>query len=287
MTSSTVITSTKNPLIQCVIKLHQAKGRKKEGAILLEGTHAIKQALGTKTRWSLTHVFLPHPHQNIAEAFHFLDKTLIHVVEPHVMKAISTTDSAPPIAAIAVETQDYTPWHWQKIISLTPRLFILDNIQDPGNMGTLIRSAVAFGLDGILLTGDCADHLSPKVIRASVGHSLSAPILHTHQHLVSLLNDWEQSNAPFTSRIRLWGTCGERAPDNTVAHHMSGKFFGDDDGHAVILGNEGQGLDTETLKTIEQIQWLTIPTQNVESLNVAVSGSIIAYMLSQSETDKE
>lgn len=273
MTSLPTLTSTKNPLVQRAIKLHHASGRKKEAAFLLEGHNAIEQALKHPTQWQLTHIFIPeHKTPPTTDA-------MIQPVNDSVLKAIGTTSSAPPIAAIAVRPSDFTPWHWTHLTTTTPRFFILDNLQDPGNVGTLIRSANAFGLDAILLTGNSADPFSPKTIRSSAGHSLSTPLYHTQNSLIDTLTELAKQ-LPHQPSLNLWGTCGERTPENEPARLLSPDLFPSHQGHAILLGNEGQGLPIKALsKSALPIQWLTIPTQNVESLNVAISGSIIGYVL--------
>ncbi|MBR2969472.1 MAG: RNA methyltransferase [Clostridia bacterium] len=140
---------------------------------------------------------------------------------------------------------------------------ILDNLQDPGNVGTLVRSAVAFGFNDIYLVGG-ADPYSEKVIRSSAG-----TILRARLHIVSL-EDIIDHKADIT--------------DNFVVADMSGDII--DRIHlpkgrlAVIIGNEGQGVSDEFMNLADKK--ISIPMMNgVESLNAGVAGSIIMQRLGE------
>ena len=140
---------------------------------------------------------------------------------------------------------------------------ILDTVQDPGNVGTLIRSALAFGFDDVYLI-DCADVYSEKVIRSSVGTALLARI-----HIVNR-NDLINSKAEIAENFVVADMIG--VPIDKI-HLPKGKF-------AVIIGNEGQGVGDDLVK-LSEIK-VSIPmTDKVESLNAGVAGSIIMQKLSE------
>lgn len=141
--------------------------------------------------------------------------------------------------------------------AITQGVFILDRLQDPGNIGTLFRTALGFGLDGILLLKNTCDPFSSKVIRSSKGAVFKIP----HMCL---------------SKTEL---------DLFVKHHNLSVYIADLNGNnlntiapktpfGILLGNEAQGVDP-CLKTVGET--IHIPQKNLESLNVAIAGAIIAY----------
>ena len=133
---------------------------------------------------------------------------------------------------------------------------LLDNVQDPGNVGTIIRSADAFGISGILLTEGCADPYNPKTIRASMG-----AIFRQNVHMVNL-NDIKQSGA------RIIGTTTDVNAIEISKANL--------DDAIIVLGNEGQGISNELRDICDEM--ITIPLRgNSQSLNVAVAASIIMW----------
>lgn len=138
---------------------------------------------------------------------------------------------------------------------------ILDNLQDPGNVGTLVRSAVAFGFDDIYLVGG-ADPFSEKVIRSSAGTILKARL-----HMISF-DDIARHKADITDNFVVADMSGETI--NKI-HLPKGRI-------AVIIGNEGQGVSAEFMNLADKK--ISIPmTNGVESLNAGVAGSIIMERL--------
>ncbi|MDR2590395.1 MAG: RNA methyltransferase, partial [Oscillospiraceae bacterium] len=130
----------------------------------------------------------------------------------------------------------------------------LDNVQDPGNVGTIIRSANAFGIDSVILTGETADLYNPKTIRASMGAIFKQKVLYlTYEKL-------EQSGARFI------GTTSNKKAQSLLGFDLSNSV--------IVFGSEGQGIS----KTVEKLctEMINIPLDdNVESLNVATAATII------------
>ena len=143
------------------------------------------------------------------------------------------------------------------------KILILDEIQDPGNVGTLIRSAAAFNFDGILLSGGCADLFSPKAIQASAGSILSLWIRRT-SHYFSLCMKLKKEGF----RIIAADIDG----NSKSAIHGGGKV-------ALVLGNEAIGISDKVLKLADTVFRIPHTNQSVESLNVAAAGAICMYLL--------
>ncbi len=141
-----------------------------------------------------------------------------------------------------------------------PLILIAEKLQDPGNLGTIIRTAEAAGVTGIILSKDCADIYNPKTIRSTMG-AIFRMKMYVSDDLVSDI-----------SRLKAYGV-------KVYAMHLSGSEFFEKDftkGTAFLIGNEGNGLSAEVSAAADEM--MRIPMMGkVESLNAAVSASVVAY----------
>ena len=144
------------------------------------------------------------------------------------------------------------------------KVLALDNIQDPGNLGTIIRSALAFGVTTIVLSEDTVDLYNPKVLRATQGM-----IFHTNI-IVRDLFDWLRMVRG--SDFNIYGT----SVDGGVDVKTLGKE--EKDNFVLIVGNEGNGVSRKLLDLCDKNLYISM-TSRVESLNVAVATSILLYEL--------
>lgn len=143
------------------------------------------------------------------------------------------------------------------------RLLALERVQDPGNVGTLIRSAAAFGFDGVILSEGCASPYAPKTLRASMGAAVRVPVIETGPL------------PPALARLRQLGIrCLAAALEHSEplgpvpAAHPGGV--------CVVVGSEGQGLEGDTIAACDAA--VRIPmTDRVESLNAGIAGSILLW----------
>ena len=166
----------------------------------------------------------------------------------------------PQGVAAVVSIPDRT---WEPVLPKRPgsRLLLLEHLQDPGNVGTLIRTAVAFGYHGMVLSDRCADPFSPKVVQASAGSILSLWMRRTEQYL-DLAKALKARG--FTVIAADLGGIPLSASSITTPHLLT-------------LGNEGAGLSESLLAFADTTVRIPINTQSVESLNVAISGAILMY----------
>ena len=141
------------------------------------------------------------------------------------------------------------------------KYLMLDKISDPGNLGTIIRSAVAFSVDNIILSLDCCDVYNDKTIRASEGAIFKINII--KDDLVKAINKLKSKNIP------IYGTDVRNGID---VRNINNNSF------CVVMGNEGNGISEKVKQVIEKN--IYIKTSTVESLNVGVATSIILYELS-------
>lgn len=143
---------------------------------------------------------------------------------------------------------------------------LLDGLQDSGNIGTIIRTADAFGLDGVILSPDCADIYSPKIVRSAMGSLFRLPI--TETELVGFIESLKNEGYEVYAAML-----------DSGAKRLGEVKFGSKT--AVIIGNEGNGVSEQVYRAAEQK--IYIPIQNAESLNAAVAASVIGWEMVQSE----
>lgn len=239
-----VISSKDNTRIKNYRKLHTAKGRKKTNQFLIEGVHLVEEAVNYKQ---------PVDTIIIEDGFNHdlnLDKFKTLYVSGDVMKSLSTLDTPPGIAAV-VDQQKQGKVDFKRVL-------LLEDIQDPGNLGTLIRTADAFGFKTVLITPKSADPYNPKVLRSAQG---------SHFHLDILQRAAAEAVESFKG-IKI-GTSLNDAVYIDDFNKPEGDIM-------LVLGNEGQGLTEETLQLMDINAKINMPGSS-ESLNVAIAGAIMMH----------
>jgi TrmH family RNA methyltransferase len=146
----------------------------------------------------------------------------------------------------------------QEVLNKSGLILLLDQLSDPGNMGTIIRTATAFGVDGILLTPDCVDPFSPKVVRSSMGGILKIPVYSD----VDLKEIEQLRGKGYTLFCSL-----PKAEDNLYDLDFTGRSI-------IVIGNESHGVSSIIQKLCHQRFKIPHDSQ-VESLNAAVACAII------------
>lgn len=244
------ITSTTNELVKACAKLQQKKYRTESGKFLLEGYKSVKEAFDCGLE--LEHVFV--------DKAQILDYSFIkeNIIETNsaVLRKLSSTESAPPVVAIAKQkTYDIKDFKdFKKVV-------LLEGIKDSGNLGTIIRSAVAFSCEGIILFGDCVDLYNPKCVRSAVGNLWKIPILH-----IDKLSDLRDAFDRFSKIATL-------PKSNNLLKKFPQKFP-----MLVMFGSEADGLSDDLVSYSTDSVKIEM-RENVESLNLASSASIIMYEL--------
>jgi RNA methyltransferase, TrmH family len=248
---SAQLISVQNPRVKAVCQLHQRKYREESGQILIEGRHPVEEALASQV--VLQEVFLREDEPITLDV-----SCPITTVSEAVMAKMATTDSPPPILAVAEKPQYQTA-------SLIPQdnapCFILGlmALQDPGNIGTLIRSACAFGVTGICNIGSHVDPYQPKVIRASAGLVFRLPIVNIDN--TEGLTQFIKANPS----LEVWGTDVKNGTSYREVTYGNQTFL--------LLGAEGPGLPPEIFALMQSLH---IPmASQAESLNVGIAGAII------------
>jgi len=239
-----IITSLENEKVKKLVKLQKKKYRDLEGIYVVEGEHLVLEA--SKAQVVLEYFIL--------EGEDFAYDGQVTFVSYEVMKKITMMESVPKIVALCKKRDN--------LGIVGKRVLLLDEVQDPGNLGTIIRSAVAFNIDTIILSEKCADVYSSKVVRASQGMLFHINIL------VKKL--YECIPKLQTQDYRVFGTKVTLGNDIKTLEKMK-KF-------AIIMGNEGNGVKKELLDMCDEYIYIKM-NESCESLNVAVATSIILYEL--------
>ena len=244
------ITSVSNEYVKECTKLSQKKYRFQCGKFLLEGFKAIKEAYDFGIE--IEHIFVDKRYLNE----YSFGKDLIIETNDVVLKKISTTESAPNAVAVAKQKK-----YDKNTFKNLKRVILLEDIKDAGNLGTIIRSAVAFGADGIVLYGDSVDLYNPKVVRASVGNLWKIPVIHADsiEELKGIFDNFER----IATLPRAKNLLKTYTPKEPVL---------------LMFGSEADGLSQELISFSTDSVKIEM-VQTVESLNLATSVSVILYSI--------
>lgn len=253
------MTSVQNKQVKQWKKLKTVKGRKQEGLYLVEGPHLLDEAL--KTGQTIHSIMTSDPEEVFG---HFAAKypedrlsayTWIHISEG-IRSELATTVTNQNVFAV-IEA----PKRKGIEINATSRFLILDGIQDPGNMGTLLRSAVAFGFHQVFVSKDCVDLYNDKVLRSGQG---------AHYYVETYTGDLGDLYEQFKAKeVRIYTTALTQTSQLSHQVEYTSPM-------ALVLGNEGRGVSSVSQEASE-VNVLIPMVTTLESLNVGVAGSILMY----------
>lgn len=243
------ITSAQNEYIKKIAKLKEKKHREEQGLFIAEGEHLVEMALLSDFLIETLIMSDDYYEKN-------KDKFLsdIVVVPKELLAKIS--DAKTPQGVVAVIRMPEI-----KNDDLCGKFIYCDNLQDPGNVGTIIRTADAFSFSGVILSRNSADVFSPKVIRSSQGSLFNIKVI-TDKDISYLKNAKE--NGIFVTSTALYGEC----VDISNMKKCDNQIF--------VIGNEGSGVSEEILKISDEIAYIPM-TGKAESLNAGVAASILMY----------
>ncbi|KKI91767.1 hypothetical protein WQ54_13100 [Bacillus sp. SA1-12] len=245
------IESVKNPKVKQWKKLHTKKERETTGTFIIEGQHLVEEAL--KKKEIITDLIVS---EEITLPSHWnVDQLNITIVTKEIMKAISDTETPQGVAAICEVYSHDTAHDWKKIL-------LVDRVQDPGNLGTIIRTADAAGIDGIIIAEGSVDHFNSKVIRSSQGSIFHLPIV--KGNVLEWLEAYREKQLP------TYGT--------SLQNGVSYREVSPSESFCLLIGNEGSGVASELLTKTDKNLYIPI-YGGAESLNVAVATGILLYHL--------
>lgn len=248
-----------------VRRLHRRKSRAREGAVLVEGVRAVGELLdaGVRPRFVVT-----SPGLDATEHGAELRDRLVEVdpsaaqVSDAELAALAGTETPQGVLLVCDEPRPGID------AALPGPILLLDAVQDPGNVGTLIRSAVAFGFTGVLVADGSADPWGPKAVRASTGSAFRIPVVGCH--LTEALAALERAS------VSIWAAAADGVAADTVRGGSAGG-----QGYCLAVGNEGRGVRSELREAARTIVKVEMRGP-VESLNAAVAGSILMHALTAS-----
>ncbi|MEI5905515.1 RNA methyltransferase [Bacillus spongiae] len=244
-----VVESVKNPKVKQWKKLLTRKERDKTGMFIVEGFHLVEEAL--KEQGQALEIMMS---EDITLPTNWnVDNISITRLSREVAKAISDTENEQGIFAVCVQQQAEDKFEGTSFL-------LLDSVQDPGNLGTMIRTADAAGMDAVILGDGTVDPYNPKVIRSAQGSHFHLPIY--RQNLNDTLTTLQQQG------VKVYGTALENGVDYSTVT-INEPF-------AIVVGNEGSGITKELLARTDQNLYIPIHGKS-ESLNVAVAAGILMY----------
>ena len=247
-----IISSPKNEKIKELVKLQTAKGRKKEGMYLLEGEHLVEEAIKEKAPMELILV----TSNRLEDYQNLLAHTDVQVivVSPDVFHKLSMTETTQGVLAVVkIVKQDSLPY--------SGRFIVLDAVQDPGNLGTIVRTADAAGFDAVVLGTGTVDLYNDKVLRSMQGSHFHIPVFQADlkDYLPTLKDKGVQVAVTALHRD---------SKDYTILQGSTDV--------AIVVGNEGQGVSDDVIDLADVV--VTIPMfGKAESLNVAIASALLMY----------
>lgn len=235
------ITSVNNELIKETAKLLRSKYREESGLFILEGKKCIEEAL--QSGLEIVHIFS-------IEGFEELPQR-IEVTEA-ILSKISDAKTAPKAIAVAKQVKHNWSEKYKKVI-------LLEGIKDAGNLGTILRTSAAFGIDAVVLYGDTVDLYNPKCVRSAVGNLWKIPVFKMEN--LNIFESYEKiATLPKGENV------------------INLKDYLPADKVLIMFGSEADGL-SEELKNIADKNVTIEMASEVESLNLSVSASVVMYKL--------
>ena len=254
-----MITSSSNPRVKQIVQWqNKARERRDAGIFLTEGFKMFGEAPEDR----ILEVYIADDTWDRAAAIPGMREKLIRTgcetVTSELFRKMSDTQSPQGILCVMKRPR----YRLEELLSAPKPLFIvLENLQDPGNLGTIVRSGEGAGVTGIIMGGGTADIYNPKTIRATMGSVFRVPFVYTEDLEGAVEGLREKGVRVYAAHLE-----GERYYDS----------FSFREGTAFLIGNEGAGLSRELASRADS--YLKIPMEgSVESLNAAVTASILMY----------
>lgn len=250
------ITSLQNEKVKTMASLLEKKHRDRTGKFIVEGVHLVQEALHAGAQ--VDTVVFDAERGMPAELEALLQEARCELIEAShaVMAKCTGTDTPPPVFGVVAKFElDASSLFTDGSLAV-----VLDGVRDPGNVGTIIRSADAAGADAVILGKGCVDLYNPKTVRSTMGSLFHLPIIEAD--LAALLPEAKSRG------IRLVGT-SLQASSTCYSYDWRRPSW-------LLLGNESNGLSAESLQLVDNN--IIIPMRGgSESLNVAMAGTVLLY----------
>ncbi len=254
-----IISSSKNDKIKYLSKLYNSRKRKKESKYILEGENIVLEAMNSNAKFDSIYM-TPEFNKSIAAnkiKEKLSDNTNIYIIEENIFNELADTVNPQGIIAIV----DEPVYDKNLFLKKKKRILVLDRVQDPGNMGTLIRTALAADFDGIISLKGSVDIFNLKVLRSTMGAIFNIPIIYnvSLEELKELLND---------SSYKIIST---DLNAKKYYYQLNYNFP-----LLLVIGNEARGVSYKLNEMADIAIKIPLPG-NIESLNAAISGGILMY----------
>ena len=250
-----MITSTSNPQVKRLLQLQKkSKVRDEENVFVVEGLRMFTEVPAERVE----KVYISESLYNKKKLDLNLQDFPYEILSDSVFSHVSDTKTPQGILCV-VKRKKYDLNELLKVEN--PHFMVLDNLQDPGNMGTIVRTAEGAGVDAVFMSKDCVDIYNPKTIRSTMGSIYRMPFIYI-EDIPELLDIFRKNGV------------------KSYAAHLDGKNFYDKEnyqtGTAILIGNEGNGLRDEVTQKADIL--VRIPMQGqVESLNAAIAASVLMF----------
>jgi len=245
------IQSSNNPKVKAWKKLLMKKGRDQAGQFIVEGFHLVEEALKKDYVSDIIvgeHTAIPHTWN--------VDGIELYATTATVVKELAETENSQGIFAIC-EVKSWPNQLFQKVL-------LLDGVQDPGNIGTIIRTADAAGIEAVVCGNGCVDVYNSKALRSTQGSIFHLPVIKAN--LTDYIKELKSNNIP------VFGTSLQNASDYREVQPQ--------ESFALVVGNEGNGVSAQVLELCDQNLYIPIHG-GAESLNVTVATGIVLYHLNK------
>ena len=242
-----LITSLDNEKVKKYIKLKDKKYRDKTGEFIVEGSHLVLEAY--------KHGLIKELILEKDEVFPIGFDNIIYL-PMEIINKISSVETPQTVMALCSKKEESN--------DLGNHILLVDDVQDPGNLGTIIRSAVAFNIDTVVLSNNTVDLYNPKTIRSTQGMFFHTNVI--RRDLKEVIDKLKDDSIP------IYGTLVEHGDDVRELNGSDKKRF------ALIVGNEGNGVRKELTDMCDKNLYIKM-NSDVESLNVGVATSILLYEL--------
>lgn len=252
------ISSKDNKIVKTAASLSEKKNRDALGLYLIEGPNLVREALQQGISLKFVFTWAGARSEETEEILRLAEKcdSAVYVLSDDCFSRIKQTEN--PQGIIAVGEEKYCTEE-QFFADKDSNILVLDRIQDPGNLGTMLRTAEGCGFKGALLVKGCADPFGPKAVRSSAGCVFRFPLLPCDSPAHGLEILARQRKNVYTADMD-----GTACYDAALAHNC-----------ALVIGNEGNGADQKFKDNSERV---SIPQEgNTESLNAALAAGIIMY----------
>ena len=250
-----MISSTSNPQVKRLLQLQKkSKARNEEKVFIVEGLRMFVEVPEERVE----KVYVSESFYNKKKQEFEWNKYPYEILSDSVFQHVSDTKTPQGVLCV-VKQKSYNV---EKLLKAENPLFmVLDNLQDPGNLGTIVRTSEGAGVDAVFLSKESVDIYNPKTIRSTMGSIYRMPVIYV-EDLLELLDMFREKGI------------------KSYAAHLEGKNSYDQEsyksGTAILIGNEGNGLRDEVSNKADI--WVQIPMKGqVESLNAAIAASVLMF----------